>query len=80
MAPYLGVAYGGFDDRLRELAGLRVRWTDEVSSTHLWDGVNLHHLVDWVFDEGKSLGIVAAEQDGTYYLGGTFSIGFALDG
>jgi hypothetical protein len=69
LAPYAGVAWGSFDDRWREVLGLRVRYGQRWSSTHLWDGFNLHHLLDYAFDSGASLGLVVAEQDGEYFLG-----------
>ena len=69
IAPYVGTAFGSFEDKWRLIGGLRVRWIEEWSSTHLWDGVNLHHTIDWVPEARYRLGLVAAEQDGKYFVG-----------
>ncbi len=76
IAPYVGVTYGEFEDELREIAGMSVRWHDRWTSTHIWDGVNLHHLMDHSFDSGWRAGIVAVEQDGDFYFG--LSMGASL--
>jgi len=76
VAPYLGAAYGEFEDETKAIGGLHVRWSDRWTSTHLWDGYNLHHLLDRQMDGGLRLGLVLVEQDGKYY--GGFSLGLAL--
>ena len=77
VAPYAGASYGEFDDELVGIAGLHVRWTPSVGSTHLWDGHNLHHVLAHAFADGPSVGLVVAEQDGDYSLGVTVSTSFA---
>lgn len=74
VAPYAGLVWGSFDDTWRELLGLRVRYGERLSSTHLWDGVNLHHLLDYAFAPGSSVGIVVAQQDEQHYLGLSLSL------
>lgn len=76
VAPYAGAYYGQFDDRLRAIGGLRVRWHEQVSSIHSWDGVNLHHFLEWDRGEEPRLGLVLAEQDGSHYLGLTLGVSF----
>jgi hypothetical protein len=76
IAPYAGVSFGTFDDELVPIGGLVVHWADRLSTTHLYDGENVHHLATWSLEPGRSLGVVAAEQDGEYYLGLTFSTSF----
>ena len=73
VAPYVGAAYGQFDDELVAIGGLRVRWAPSWSTTHLWDSQNLHHTLDKSFEGGIRVGAVVVEQDGTYY--GGLSIG-----
>ena len=63
-------------DRLYGIGGLRIRWADRLASTHLWDGVNLHHIVNWTFESGTQIGALLVEQDGDYFAGGTLSFGF----
>lgn len=55
-----------------------MRWGEGWTSTHLWDGVNLHHLLDRSFTGGWRVGVVAAEQDGEYFFG--LSVGASLGG
>ncbi len=76
IAPYVGASYGTFDDELVGIAGLTVRWTDRVSSTSMWDGHNLHHVVETTFGERHTLGIVVADLDGRYDVGLSYSVGF----
>lgn len=76
IAPYAGVSFGTFDDELVGIAGLVVRWADRVSTTHLYDGHNIHQLANYTLDGGRSLGLVVAEQDNDYFLGFTFSTSF----
>ncbi len=78
IAPYVGVAYGGFEDELTEIAGLRVHWNDDWTSTHIWDGENLHHLVETWVDERYTVGLLLVELDGAYELGLTLSLCFDM--
>ena len=76
VAPYAGLAFGEFEDEWRFIGGMRIRYDEKWSSTHLWDGVNLHHLVDRALNDRYRLGFILVEQDGEYYgglrLGGSF--------
>lgn len=69
VAPYVGTAFGEFEDEWRFLAGLRVRWDPDWSSTHMWDGVNLHHLLDRAVGGRARLGLIVVEQEGDHYAG-----------
>ena len=79
MAPYVGASWSDRTNRWEELAGLQYRLFDQrVSFTHLWDGVNLHHTVDFGelgaygdvgFLESTALGIIVARQDSDHFLG-----------
>jgi hypothetical protein len=68
IAPYAGAAYGDFDDEWVPIGGLRVRWSERWSSTHLFDGHNLHHIVDRELGH-VTAGVLLVEQDGEYYVG-----------
>lgn len=78
IAPYAGVSYGSFDDELDPIGGLSVRYSSRVSSSHLYDGENLHHLLGYDLDGGQRVGLIVAEQDEEYYVGLTFAFGFGL--
>ena len=69
VAPYVGAAYGDFDDEWEFVTGASVRWAKGWTSTHVWDGHNLHHMLDRFFEDGRRIGVVVAEQDGDYYVG-----------
>lgn len=76
IAPYAGVSFGTFEDELDVIGGVRVRWSEDWSSTHLWDGENLHHLVETNVGETQTLGVVVVDLDGAVDVGVTWSIGF----
>jgi len=76
IAPYAGVSYGTFDEELVPIGGLLVRWAEHFSTTHLYDGDNLHHIATWTFDSGVSIGAIAVDQDGKYYFGASVAAGF----
>jgi hypothetical protein len=75
-APYVGLSYGTFDDELEVIGGLYIRWTEDFSSTHSWDGHNLHHLLELSVNERMTAGVVVVDIDGAYDVGVTLSIGF----
>lgn len=75
IAPYAGTAYGGFEHEWELIGGLRIRWGSLFETAHMWDGENLHHLVDRPFGRYR-VGGVAVEQDGTYYFGITLGASF----
>ena len=47
LAPYVGVAYGTYEDRARLIGGLNITAGDHWSSTILFDGVRVHPLVNY---------------------------------
>lgn len=66
IAPYVGVAYGTFEDRLRAIGGLNINIAERWSSTILFDGVRVHPLVNYtrgrhqlgvVFERGRHPGV-----------------------
>jgi len=76
IAPYVGASFGTFDDELVAIGGLRIAWTDQLSTTNLWDGHNLHHTINYGLDGGHLLGLVVANLDEHYSLGVSYSIRF----
>lgn len=49
IAPYLGVAYGTYQHRWLPVAGLNVQFTQNISSTVIFDGVRIHELINYTF-------------------------------
>ena len=65
IAPYVGLAYGTFEDRLRPIGGLNITLSERLSSTILFDGVRLHptanytrgrHQIGVIFERGRHPG------------------------
>lgn len=66
VAPYVGVAYGTYEDRARVIGGLNVSIDERWSSTILFDGVRVHPLVNYtrgrhqfgvIFERGRHPGV-----------------------
>jgi hypothetical protein len=49
VAPYVGVAYGTYEDRARVIGGLNISIGENWSSTILFDGVRVHPLLTYSF-------------------------------
>ena len=65
LAPYVGVAYGTFENRARIIGGLNLSVNDHWSSTILFDGVRVHPLINYtngrhqfgvMFERGRNPG------------------------
>ncbi len=79
VAPYAGVAYGTFEDELNPIGGGSVYWTGRVSTTHLYDGKNVHHLLNVGVTDRFSIGILYVTQKrdaGDPYWGLTWGFRF----
>jgi len=74
--PYAGVSYGTFDDEAVFIGGLAIQWSQRWSTTSLWDGHNLHHIIEAGIDEQQMIGVVIVELDGKYDVGVSYSISF----
>lgn len=49
-APYVGVTYGSFDDRVRAIGGLNINFSERVSGLVMFDGVRVHPLLTFSYD------------------------------
>ena len=47
VAPYVGAAYGTYEDRLRAIGGLHITLRERWSSTILFDGVRVHPTINY---------------------------------
>lgn len=65
IAPYVGVAYGTFEERLRVIGGLNINLAERWSLTILFDGVRVHPLLNYtrgrhqfgvIFERGRNPG------------------------
>ena len=75
IAPYFGTAYGEWDSKFELIGGLGIRWRSDLVSTHVYDGYNLHHMLDWYWDSDYRLGAVLAQQGDDYYAGVSVGVG-----
>lgn len=78
VSPYAGLYYGTQDDEFDVIGGLMVRYDEDWSSYHMWDGRNFHNMVERWFENGQTLGLVLAELDGTFSLGLSWTVNFAM--
>ena len=68
IAPYLGAAYGTYDDRLRPIGGLSISLNKNFSILATYNGVNVHPLL--IFSHGRhalSLIMVKGRDPGMSY-------------
>ena len=72
VAPYIGVAYGTFDDRARAIGGLNINFTERWSSTILFDGVRVHPLLNYTYGRHQFGFILERGRN----PGGSYSISF----
>jgi len=49
IAPYLGVAYGTYEDKARVIGGMNITFTDRYSSLLIFDGVHMHSTFNAIF-------------------------------
>ena len=49
IAPYVGAAYGTFEDRLRFIGGGSLGFTEELSALLFFDGVHAHGALNYSF-------------------------------
>lgn len=49
IAPYGGVAYGTYEDRLRPIGGLAIGFAEEWNSLIIFDGVHVHPTLNFSF-------------------------------
>ena len=47
IAPYVGLAYGTYEDRLRPVGGLNIGFSRRVSSLVIFDGVYVHPVLNF---------------------------------
>lgn len=49
IAPYFGVAYGTYQDRLRYIGGLNIGFTEHSGALVIFDGVHVHPLLNFSY-------------------------------
>lgn len=68
VAPYVGVAYGTYEDRARAIAGLNVDFGRGFSSLTIYDGVRVHPTLSYSHGRhGLSLILAQARHPGFSY-------------
>lgn len=72
IAPYVGVAYGTYEDRARVIGGLNITLGSRWSSTILFDGVRVHPLLNYTYGRHQFGLIVERGRN----PGGSYSISF----
>lgn len=68
VAPYVGVAYGTYEDTTRVIAGANIAFTRRLSSLLIFDGVHFHPTLSYFHGRhGISLLLVRAQDPGVSY-------------
>jgi hypothetical protein len=68
VAPYVGVAYGTYEDKARVIAGANVAFTRRLSSLLIFDGVYFHPTLSYFHGRhGISLLLVQGRDPGVSY-------------
>lgn len=49
VAPYVGAAYGTYEDRWRAIGGLNIGFTERFTSLVIFDGVHVHPLLNYSY-------------------------------
>ena len=74
LSPYAGVSYGTFEDKLRAIGGVYVRFPEtNFASTLIYDGVNLHPTLQYSFGNRHVLTLLWVD---TRDLGLSYSVAF----
>jgi hypothetical protein len=68
IAPYVGAAYGTYEDRLRAIGGLNIGFTERFTALVIFDGVHVHPLLNYSHDRhGFSFLLVRGRDPGISY-------------
>ena len=68
VAPYVGIAYGTYEDTTRVIAGANIAFTKRLSSLLIFDGVHFHPTVSYFHGRhGVSLLLVRSKDPGVSY-------------
>lgn len=68
IAPYFGVAYGTWQDRLRYIGGLNIGFTEQAGALVIFDGAHVHPLLNFSYKRHAiSLILVRGRQPGLSY-------------
>lgn len=49
LAPYVGLAYGTYEERLRAIGGVNIRFPLNFSALIIYDGVKVHPTASWAY-------------------------------
>jgi hypothetical protein len=63
LAPYVGVAYGTYEDKARVIGGLNIYFPASVSSLVIYDGVKVHPTLSWSRDRHTISFLLANGED-----------------
>jgi len=72
IAPYVGAAYGTYEEKLRAIGGVNLRFPLNFSSLIIYDGVKVHPTASWAYSRFVFTFILARAQD----PGGSVSVAF----
>ena len=72
IAPYAGLAYGTYEDKLRPIGGLNIGFTEQFTALVTFDGVHVHPLLNYSYGRHVFSFILVRSKD----PGASYSISF----
>lgn len=63
LTPYVGIAYGTYEDKARAIGGLNIYFPASVSSLVIYDGVKVHPTLSWSQDRHTISFLLANGED-----------------
>jgi hypothetical protein len=68
IAPYFGIAYGTYEQKLRPIGGLNIGFTESLTSLVIFDGVHVHPTLNWSYKRSVfSFVLVNGHEPGVSY-------------
>ncbi len=63
IAPYVGAAFGTYEDKFRPIGGANIRFPQNFSALIIYDGVKVHPTASWAYRNFVFMFLLTAGQD-----------------
>jgi hypothetical protein len=78
IAPYVGAAYGTYENEVRPAAGGNIRLTKQLSALIIYDGEHTHPTLSWTQGRHVFTAMMVQESSSKFYAGMAYSVSFDL--
>jgi hypothetical protein len=78
IAPYVGAAYGTYENEVRPAVGGNIRFTDQLSSLIIYDGKHTHPTSSWAQGRHVFTAMMVQESSSEFSAGMAYSVSFDL--